>query len=242
MEDSTTTIRRTMNYDQFKFIHNNRDQSRGHIETLKRAFEEVGNLTEVQPILVNENYEIIDGQHRFIAAKESGAPIFYTVRPGLRISDARSMNILHREWTTDDFAHSYADGGDVNYKKYIEIKDDYNLPHSVIMEYINGGQSRGAFATFRHGEFVLPNEAAARHRLDMLLEVMPKLPIGKDVNFARAYLKVMAVPGFDQARMVDKVTRLGDMMRKYATVPEYQRAIEDLYNHGHGETTRLRLY
>lgn len=240
--EEAVTVQQTNKYDKFKLIHNNRDQNRGHIERLKRAFEEVGNLTQVQPILVNEKMEIIDGQHRFIAAKELGQPIFYTKRAGLRISDARSMNILHRTWTTDDFAESYAAGGDPNYQKYLKIKEDYGLSHSIILSYIAGANNKGAFGGFRNGEFVLTDEADARHRLDMLMELLVLLPIGKDKNFSYAFLKTTYVPGYDHDRMVDKATRLGDTMRRYATVPEYQRALEDLYNHGHSESTRVRLY
>ena len=34
------------------------------------------------PIIVNENYEIIDGQHRYSASKELGLPIRYIVGEG----------------------------------------------------------------------------------------------------------------------------------------------------------------
>ena len=68
------------NYDEFRTLNANRNVSENHVKQIKAAIETVGNLTEVVPIIVNENKEIIDGQHRFEACKELGLPIFYTDR------------------------------------------------------------------------------------------------------------------------------------------------------------------
>jgi hypothetical protein len=84
-ENATATqggIQVTSDYDQFVIMEANREQNRGHIEAIKAAFGEMGNLTRVQPILVNERFEIIDGQHRFIACKELGEPSL--LHPGPR--------------------------------------------------------------------------------------------------------------------------------------------------------------
>ena len=243
MDNTTSTVQQSTQYSRFKFMFNNRDQSRGHIEALKKAFEEVGNLTEVQPILVNEKFEIIDGQHRFVAAKDLGAPIFFTVRPGLGISDARSMNILHRSWTTDDFAQSYASSGDPNYVKYLQLREDYGFNHSITIAYVEGGENKGMFAGFRRGDFVLTDEAGSRNRLDKLSEVLALTPVvGVDKNFAFAFLKVLNTQGYDHNRMLQKLEAHPELMRRYGSISEYMRAMEEIYNYGNREAGRVRLY
>ena len=84
----------TTDYKRFKFLINNRQTARNHINRLKDAITKNPDILSVQPILVNEKMEIIDGQHRFTAASELGLPIHYTVVKGLDISTARDMNVL----------------------------------------------------------------------------------------------------------------------------------------------------
>lgn len=236
-------VQSSNNYDQFVLLSNNRDQNRGHIEAIKSAFAEMGNLTRVQPILVNERYEIIDGQHRFIAAKELNEPIFFTMQPGLSVADARNMNILHRAWRLDDFVKSYAESGDTNYQKYLQLKEDYGFSHSIIMTYTTGSEKRGAFAAFRRGEFVATDMAAARARLDKLTEAAAITKYGRDKFFAYAYLKAMEVPGFDQQRMLRKLAQTAEqLVRRFGQTSEYLRALEEVYNYQITETNRLRLY
>lgn len=243
VDPTKNPVRESKNYDDFEFLINNRDRRHGHIENLKKAFEISGNLTQVQPILVNERMEIIDGQHRFYAAKELGLPIYYTVVPGLGINDARQMNILHKSWDLDDYAASYADGGDANYKRYLELKEDYGFSHSIILTYINGDEKKGAQSGFRAGEFTLsPDEVLkARERLDHLTDVAEQIPMASQKEFAVALLKCMNVADYDTARMVNKLQYSHDIP-KYASVLDYQRALEDIYNWKSTDANRTRLF
>lgn len=246
MSNSTATVQKSTDYDLFKFMDTNREAHRGHIESLKKAFEEVGNLMAVQPILVNENMEIIDGQHRFIAGKELGAPIFYMVRPGLTVSDARRMNVLHKGWNVDDYARSYANSGDTSYRRYLKLRDDYGFSHSIILAYTSPeGNYKGSFVDFRNGLFTMneEQEVIARDNLDKLDEFLDSIPlVSRDRDFAYAFLKVIHAENYDQERMMDKVAKHGNLMRRYGSIGEYMRALEDLYNHSYSEANRTRLY
>jgi len=235
-------VQQTIDYDQFNFIENNREQSQGHIWALKEAFTTVGNLTRVQPILVNERFDIIDGQHRFTAARELGEPIFYTVVPGLGINEARSMNILHRAWAVEDFARSYALGGNSNYQKYLQLKEDYGFNHSTLLNYIHNSDTKGIFAEFRVGDFVIPDESVVRQRLDILAVVAEITPLAKNKPFAIAILKASQVDGFSVKQLIKKLTLHGNLLYRMSNLGDNARMIEDIYNHGLREDNRLRLY
>lgn len=252
MSDEITdnnVIQQTTDYEQFKLIEANREQNRGHIEALKRAFDESGNLTKVQPILVNERMEIIDGQHRFMAAKERKEPIYYTVVSGLRIEDARKLNLLQRSWKINDFAYSYAKQGYVSYQNYLKIREDYGLNHSVTIAAMFPTNAKGQFKNFREGIFVLPDEAlpATRERLDMLMEVLETNDLlkGKEGNrdFAQAFFRIVEMNGYDQGRMVKKLKTFGStLIHQYASPGEYQRMLEEIFNYKTSEANRVRLY
>lgn len=243
---NNSRILNSTNYGKFQLMDGNRTISQTHVNNLIKAFEKIGNLTKVTPILVNENYEIIDGQHRFVAAKELGEPVFYTVEAGLTLKDARVMNILHKQWSADDFAASYVEAGNQNYITYMEIKKDYNLNHSTTLHYIaNTADTRGLFSDFREGNLAIEDGFAVRERLDMMKEAMDLVPqVGeKDRGFALAFLAIMKSGNYNHARMIRKLSSNGTShIRKFAFISEYLRALEDCYNHGSMVSNRIHLY
>lgn len=242
MSRFTNVVQQTTNYDQFSFIENNRETNRGHVEALKTAFEEMGNLTQVQPILVNDRFQIIDGQHRFIAAMELGTPIFFTVVSGLGVSEARNMNILHRRWGVMDYARSYALGGDKNYQKYLNLLEDYGYVHTITLEYVYGGDLKGIFKKFREGDFVLEDEKGARERLDKLALVHEVTALAKTAPFARAFLKAMKVEDFSVKHFIKKVQLHPDILQRMSGIADNLRMIETVYNFGLHEQNKIRLY
>jgi disulfide oxidoreductase YuzD len=74
-----TQVFKTKNYDLFNFIDGNRDVNDLHVKRLQDSFRK---KYLINPIIVNENYEIIDGQNRFKAAKEEENPIYFIVLNG----------------------------------------------------------------------------------------------------------------------------------------------------------------
>lgn len=235
-------VEKTTNYDQFKFINANREQVRGHVENLKTAFQEVGNLTKVQPILVNERMEIIDGQHRFIASKELGEPIYYMQVPGLTVRDARKMNSTHRGWHINDYARSFALSGDSNYQNFLVLKEEYGFSHSILLSYSLNDSNKTGFKEFREGEFVLDNMDESRERLDKLLALGEYTPLVTDRTFALAVLKAFSVEGYDHARMLRKLAAQAGNLKSYRTLEDNLRQLEDVYNYQITEANRLRLY
>ena len=68
----------TFDYGRFRILLGNRNIP--SIEKISKSIDDVGCL--VIPIIVNEKYEIIDGQTRYTAWKERNLPIYYIVREG----------------------------------------------------------------------------------------------------------------------------------------------------------------
>lgn len=239
----SNVVQETTDYDKFSFLNTNRDTNRGHIESIKKSFDEHGNLTKVQPVLVNERFQVIDGQHRFQACKEMEVPIFYTVVSDIGIHQARSMNLLHRQWRTPDFAKSYAEEGRRAYVNYLVLIDDYpTLSHSVLLAYSLGDSRKGLFAEFRNGTYIFEDVHGARERLDKLSELVEIVPSFRSKALAIALLKAMDNEGYDHERMVKKVTQMAPEIRAYQNVDDNLRQLENVYNSDrHGEN-RLRFF
>ena len=72
------TVHKTNDYDLFNDIFGNRKIAKYHINNIKQSFSE----KQIEaPIIVNEKYEVIEGQHRFRSCKALELPIYYIVLP-----------------------------------------------------------------------------------------------------------------------------------------------------------------
>ena len=107
----------TKDYNQFKFLANNRDINIKHVNKLVKSMKE---RRLVSPILVNELGEIIDGQHRFEAQKSLKMPVPYIIQNGYKEKEAQILNINTSNWTLNTWVKFYCREGIKDYI-YIEI-------------------------------------------------------------------------------------------------------------------------
>ena len=71
-------VRSTKNYDLFKYLPENRAIHKSHVKKLEDSIRQQ-NLLSVNPIVLDKNMFILDGQHRLEACKNMDIPVFYTV-------------------------------------------------------------------------------------------------------------------------------------------------------------------
>lgn len=109
----------TMNYGRFKNLEGNREDIEKRAGKIKESVDAVGYVPA--PIIVNERFEIIDGQARFHYCKAAGIPIVYMVVPRLTIDHCIAMNISSTNWNINDYIDSYAQRGFTAYKTLVDF-------------------------------------------------------------------------------------------------------------------------
>lgn len=234
-------IETTKDYSKFKIMGGNRVISANHVNQLKREMEHDPELAAVEPILVNENMFIVDGQHRFTAAKELGLPVYYIVKSGATVETAARMNITQRRWTMDDFARSYADRGREDYIELLRIKKQFPMfNNSVLTLVLSGGRTNSQTDTFRRGDFKIADKEEAVERLELLKQVVESTGIKMNVPMASSFLQVLKNDDFEWVKFMGKLDAKPDMLVVSGIVRNCLRSIEDVYNHQ--SKTRARLY
>src|SRR5690348_13876868 len=111
-----TQILKTSNYAMFKLADTNRKVKKSHVELLKKAIRKK-NLLHLNPIIVDQDSNVIDGQHRLTAARELKLPIFYMIDNEINDSDIASLNSNKSNWQPLDYINYYARKGNNNYKQ-----------------------------------------------------------------------------------------------------------------------------
>ncbi len=122
-------IHKTKDYNQFIFREDNRAKiSQAHVERLAQSIAS-RNLLEFKPILVKAAMEIIDGQHRFLAAKKLGIEIYYEIKKDINPLDVITLTIS-KAWMFSAYFNFFCKN---NYTEYLKLKDfvDKNkIPHN----------------------------------------------------------------------------------------------------------------
>ncbi len=111
-------VNTTNDLSQFKTLKGNRPINMLHSHRLADSISKYGML--MNPILVNSQYEVIDGQHRLEAAKIAGGYIHYIIVPDYGLKQVHALNLNQKNWTAKEYMEGYADLG---IKSYMELKD-----------------------------------------------------------------------------------------------------------------------
>jgi len=150
-------ILETNDYTSFRKFKGNRPLDSHNLKTLIGAMT-VENLLPQVPILVNSKMEIIDGQHRFEAAKSLSLPISYIVKEDANYQDIISLNQHKRNWKGEDYLRLYGEGlGKEAYLMLESFMKENHLKLSCALLIVNGPiKQMDEYQRFRSGSFTWP--------------------------------------------------------------------------------------
>lgn len=240
--EKTGVIEETMDYSIFKLLPHNRPIVQTHVRRLVASMSERPHLRIARPILVNEAYQVIDGQHRLKAAELNGQSIYYMLVPGLTIDDARLLNALQRTWGLLDYGYSYASSKLPGYVQFIETYEARNLPPSIVLEYMAVTDTKRRY-DFRIGLLQVIDQAVLDERLDQVEDIIKVFnPGATPYIVASAFSIVHTTKGYDHERMLKRIGQ--EKLLPQATRIDYIRELERVYNTGspHNGPSYLRFF
>ena len=237
-------VEKTTDYGQFKKIKGNRVFAVRHLKNLIASIAS-NNLLQYTPIIVNEQMEIVDGQHRLAAAKKLGVPIYYVQVDKGDLNDVISINANLKSWTLADYLESQVLLGIKDYQILNEYVDKYKLPIGISIRLLmgvkansgsnstvkmGGGAVSSATRVFKEGNFKVTNLEEAEFIGKKAQEIAPYTEVGvwKDRNFIEALTTVYA--NVKPSAFIDAVSRSGMKISKKSKVRDYLIYFEDIYN------------
>lgn len=119
-----TEIKKTSDYDLFCSFTSNREIDEKHVAQLVRSISS-RNLLHINPILVDSNMRIIDGQHRLEAAKILSVEIYYIISDDVDRLDISKLNSNQKNWNTMDFINFYTIEGKPEFLKFSKFVSSY---------------------------------------------------------------------------------------------------------------------
>lgn len=154
-KESNTKIYFSNNYGDFNFLSGNRDIDIKKVIKIKSAIESGVDILKYAPIIVNEQMQIIDGQHRFAVARELKVNVYYVIHLSADLTIVPSINSNSSKWRNVDFLHSYIDLGKEEYSKLLKFTETYpvNLPTAIKLLHAGDADARGPIEEFQEGKF-----------------------------------------------------------------------------------------
>jgi len=248
MSQQDLQIHSTADLSVFKILEGNRNINLGNVDRLVKSIEENGFLQ--MPIIVNENYEVIDGQHRLMAAKKINSIIYYHKVNNYDLNTAITLNKNSANWSMSDFVKSYCDLGYKDYIKlqqFYEVNKDFSLMTCAELTilgnqydiYSRGNTERGDL--IRKGNYKFDPNNKAEYIFEALRKIKSVIPDVMTVAYIRSIKICLTNADFNLNQFVKKAITYPDQHRKSSTLSVIISNIEHIYNFRNQGKTRIIL-
>ena len=237
----------TSDYTAFKTLEGNRNIDPTRVNKIKKSIMDNGYIHS--PIIVNENWEVIDGQGRLEALTALGLPVEFMMFRGLTIKDCIALNVYNTGWTVMDYIESHAERGNMSYKFLLHLITKYKeLCITVIINSITGiiGNSSNVTNSIKTGSFECSGEQYQKAD-ELLAYVMKFLKTIKNFHKGPLPYICMAIMFAYQLEEVDKKQLVEKFERYYGLddIPPFNgadgalKALTIVYNR---RNSKNRLY
>lgn len=231
-------VHTTTDYFLFKPIDGNRNKNVLHLKRLKQSMDENYLFTV---IIVNENYEIIDGQHRFEIIRELGLPLHYIICKGYGINEVHILNQNSKTWNADDYLAGYVNLGYKDYIQYAEFKLKFKLGHNECMTMLLDRTHKVGLDVFYSGNFKIKSLSEAENTMRKILLVEPYYSGVRRRSFIFTMMGLFKNKQFNFAEFLQKIKLQPTLLQDCPSVDAYKILIEEIYNYRRREKVNLRF-
>lgn len=232
-------IKQTKNYDQFKVLDWNRNIKENNLKKIEKNYEKNGWLQH--PIMVNEKFEVIDGQHRLEFAKRNNLPVYYVVIPGIGVKDCLTMNNTRTTWYLTDYINLYAEQKNDNYIILKSLLENYAFlsPTTLIGVLNQSGTGGQMLAKVKNGEYEITAKEhdKAIEKLDMLKRCARYI-LGTEGRASALFTAVSFAydcPGVNKTRLEKQIKTNISIITPPANIDMAIKEVEYLYNYRGGK-------
>lgn len=231
-DEVVTVIRKTYNYDKFKLLKCNRKLNQVNVQRLIHSFTEEQLLI---PLLCNQNYEVIDGQHRLSVCKTLGKPVYYYKVNGYGMEQVKRANAASHNWTLNDHINAGIQNGNKNYLKFKSICDDYNISAILLIQIVTTLTP----ITQREFRASISEQTLNMSNIDAVYKFLEDLQLFKSCGFyttgafVKAFMKIYKAKWYSHEKMIKKFDIYGYALERRADMKHYVTLLlNDVYSKG----------
>ena len=220
--------------DKIGYITGNREVSPAIVNKLKTSMERWGILTAITVTKYHKRYFIVDGQHRYTAAKELDMVIPAIVVPKESLNVIIDLNTIQKNWSLNNYVDFFASNDDKELAEpYKIIQGIYNtsgLNYTALCRIY----SKGSMASFKRGNLELDNMEFGHTFISYLTDILPYVSFAKNARFIDAYIRIVKNENYSHRRMLKKLEvnnrRKTFDMSGESKPSSYGKLMQDIYN------------
>ena len=226
----------TTDYSKFKRLIGNRDIPEARISKIVESIQSIGWIHN--PIIVNEKMEVIDGQGRLTALQRLKMPVEYIVAPGAGNKECVYMNMNMVNWKLPDFVKSYAEQGNENYQRLVDLMEKYANGNLNIISTAVYRISKAKLRDIKAGVLQLTEDQykAAIPRLEFIKPLLEKLKEkklpGSLITLMQTLIYYYDYPEVDKERLAYSVEKNIYNATPWVLNTDCEREVENAYNYG----------
>lgn len=230
-------IQQSTDYGKFSPITGNRIINKAKVDKLVEDITKGLNLLPYCPIIVyqdNEEFKIVDGQHRFTTSEKMNLPVYYVVCDKLNLRQIARMNSRSDKWKNKDFLMCYIRLGIEDYQKLQEFINEYEIIYSAAIDLLMSGNVKGtknSMELFRDGEFKVNHWDKACEITKLTRDLFHLYKFRNDRYLIQAMQEIKDKGLCDFELLQQKVKSAPMLMDKQNSAKEYIYNIERVYNH-----------
>ena len=137
-----------------------------------------------------------------------------------------------------DYAKSFAENGNEDYRIYIDFKVRFKFNHDVVMQYLSLNEPMTG-AMFKQGKFTIPNVARSFELATYLQDLQQFYDRITYRNAAYGFLIVVQSPNYDHKRMYRQMKNYAHLLNEQPLANDFAREFERIYNYRQRTDTRL---
>lgn len=226
-------IMSTTNYEQFKRLAENRPVLSKRISKVLESIRKNGYI-KGGCIIVNEHFEVIDGQARLEALKLLHLPVEYTISKGAGRKECIAFNAYSTPWTMKDYIESNAIYSEDYKRALLLIREFKKLKLNVVLNAINGTVWKNN-KLIQEGGLECSSETyeKAHALLSYASEFTDTLDVIKG-NKDRIYTAIMFCyghPDIDNDKLLKKVKENIGRLNNTTDMRMVNRCLEEIYNY-----------
>lgn len=226
----TIIVESTTDYRRFR-SSDSRPVDLAHVEELVDAIS-TKNLLREFPILVTDNFSVLDGQHRLRAAERLGVPVFYMVTSAATVDDIVNTNDDTKHWTGRDFLERHVMAGKADYIILKRFWATYPfLTLKVAYELCHYGDKSGLHIKFKRGLYHCNDLKFGEMVAQRMLDIKQYFLYWNHIRLIEAIANLSANADYDHARFMQKLSYQPAKLQKAVDMRSYIEQINGIYNY-----------
>jgi hypothetical protein len=222
----------TKEYSIFKDFSSNREVDPKHVNRLMLAIKKK-NLLYVNPIIVDREMRVIDGQHRLAAAQILQVEIFY-IEATVDRKDISVLNSNQKNWKAMDYINYYTVEHNHSFQELSKLMNKFPQMKLSALLTLSNSENRRCLSELKEGSLDVLNINEATELCEFIKDLANSFEYSfvYDSRFPLALLKAYKAENFDPDTLKRKIEAAPRSFVQCHTAKQYMEMIQECYNRG----------